>query len=177
MAVACVYGDFRAHKEQSTTGVLAALLKQLVAGVEPIPEVIKVAFDRAKREIGGRTLGLPEIHSMLVKSISASERVFICIDAVDEFPTKHQPEIWDSLQRIVRECPNIRLFITGRPHIRGEVGKNFPGCPDLPAIKPIDQDIRRYIAMRLKNDPEPDAMDTDLRADIVRTIQENISEM
>ena len=175
MAVACVYCDFNAHKEQSATGVLAALLKQLVAGVEPIPEEIKVAFNRARREVDGRAFRLPEICAILVKSVSPLLRGFICIDALDEFPIKHRPELWDSLQHIVRECPNIRLFITGRPHIREEVRKYFPEYPDKPPIKPIEEDIREYLIMRLKKDLEVDAMDTELEADILRIIPEEIS--
>ena len=128
--VACIYCDFHAHKEQSATSVLAAILKQIVAGVELIPEEIQTAFDRAKREVDGRSLRLPEICAMLVNSVSSLLRGFICIDALDEFPTKHRPKLWDSLQRIIRECPNIRLFMTGRPHIREEVRKYFPGYPD-----------------------------------------------
>ena len=177
MAVACVYGDFLAQKEQSAAGVLAALLKQLVVGAGPVQEEIKEAFERSKREVGGRALRLPEIHVMLIKSILSLRRGFICIDAFDEFAPKHQPEIWGSLQRIVRECPNLRLFITGRPHIRGEVKKYFPGYPDLPAIKPTKQEVRGYLNMRLKKDLEPDAMDMELRADIIRTIMDQISEM
>ena len=174
-AVACIYCDFHAHKEQSATGVLAALLKQIVAGVEPIPEEIQAAFDRAKREVDGRTLRLAEIHAMLVRSISSLLRGFICIDALDEFPTKHRPELWNSLQRIIRECPNIRLFITGRPHIQEEVKKYFPGYPDQPPVKPTQEDIRGYLTMRLKNDSELDAMDTRLEADILTIIPEKIS--
>ena len=175
MAVACVYCDFNAHKEQSATSVLAVLLKQLVAGVEPIPEEIKAAFDRAKREVDGRALRLPEIQEMLVKSVSSLQRGFICIDALDELPAKHRPDLWDSLRHILRECPNIRLFITGRPHIREEVRKYFPGCPDQPPIKPTEEDIREYLTMRLKKDSELDAMDTELEADILRVIPDKIS--
>jgi len=175
MAVACVYCDFQAHKEQSATSVLAVLLKQLVAGVEPFPEEIKVAFDRAKREVDGRALGLSEIQAMLVESLSSLQRGFICIDALDEFTTKHRADLWDSLRHIVRECPNIRLFITGRPHIREEVRKYFPGCPDQPPIKPTEDDIRDYLFMRLKKDLELDAMDTELEADILRIIPEKIA--
>src|SRR5437588_1975223 len=70
VAIACIYCDFHAHKTQSATGVLAALLKQLVAGVEPIPAEIKEAFERAKREVDGRPLGFPEIRAMLVNSLT-----------------------------------------------------------------------------------------------------------
>ena len=173
--MACVYCDFHAHKEQSTTAVLAVLLKQLVAGVEPIPREIKEAFERAKAKVDGRAFRLPEIHTMLVKSLSSLRRAFICIDALDEFSPKHRPELWDSLQRIIRECPSIRLFITGRPHIREEVKNYFPGYPDLPAIKPTEEDIRRYVTMRVKKDSEPDAMDAELKADILTIIPEKIT--
>ena len=175
VAIACVYCDFHAHKELSTTGMLAVLLKQLVMGVEPIPGEIEMAFKRARGEVGGRGLRLPEIRTMLVKSLSSSRRGFICIDALDEFPVKNRPELWDSLRHIIRECPNTRLFITGRPHIREEVKKYFPGYPDLAPIKPSKEDIREYIKMRLAKDPELDAMDTELEADMLTVIPDKIS--
>ena len=173
--MACIYCDFYEHKEQSATGVLAALLKQLVAGVQAIPEEITKAFERANRKVDGLALLLPEIHKMLARSALLLRRVFICIDALDEFPTKHRPELWDSLRRIVRTCPNIRLFITGRPHIREEVKKYFPGYPELSPIKPTEEEIREYVTMRLKKDPESDAMDRQLEADILRIIPGKIS--
>ena len=175
MAVACVYCDFHAHKSQSATGVLATLLKQLVAGVGSTQGEIKEAFERGQGKLDGRKLRLTEIHTMLIKFVTSLQRAFICIDALDEFPTKHRPELWDSLQHISRECPNIRLFATGRPHIREEVKKYFPGYPDLSPIRSTKQDVREYVAMRLKKDPEPDAMDPELEADILRIIPDKIS--
>ena len=173
--MACFYCDFQGHKSQSATGVLAALLKQLVAGVEPIPEEIKEAFDQAKRKVDGRSLRLIDIQAMLIRSVSSLRRGFICIDALDEFPTKHRPDLWDTLQHIVRECPKIRLFITGRPHIREEVNKYFPGYPDLSPIKPTEEDIREYVIMRLGKDLESDAMDPELEADTLAIISDKIS--
>ena len=175
VAVACMYCDFYSDKEQSATSVLVALLKQLVAGVETIPEAITKAYERAKRVVDGRTLRLPEIRAMLVQSLSCLQRGFICIDALDEFPLKQRPELWESLQHVVQECPNTRLFVTGRPHIREEVNKYFPGYPDLAPIKPTEEDIREYITMRLKKDSELDAMDAELEADILRIIPDRIS--
>ena len=175
VAVACIYCDFNAHKSQSATGVLAALLKQLVAGIEPIPKETQEAFERAKEKLDGRALRLPEIHTMLIRFTLSLRRGFICIDALDEFPTKDRPVLWGSLQHIVRECPNIRLFITGRPHIREEVKKYFPGYPDLSSVKPTEEDIRGYVTMRLRKDSESDAMDLELEADILRIIPDKLS--
>ena len=173
-AIPCMYFDFQAHKEQSAAGVLAALLKQLVAELEPMPEWITEAFKRA-REVDGRTLRLPEICEMLIESLSSLRRVFICIDALDEFPTKHRPELWGSLQDIVQNCPNTRLFITGRPHLQEEMGKYFLGYPYLIPIKPPEEDVQGYILMRLERDSEPDAMDTELKAEILEIIPDKIS--
>ena len=175
VAVACVYCDFHGHKEQLAASVLAALLKQLVAGLEQIPEAIRKAFERAKKVVDGRTLRLPEIRAMLIKSLSTLRQGFICIDALDEFPTKQRPELWNSLEHIVRECPNVRLFITGRPHIQGEVEGYFHGHPDLPPINPTKEDIKGYITMRLKGDAELDAMDKELEAEILTIIPDKIS--
>ena len=176
MVVACAYCDFLEYKEQSAAGLLASLLRQLVAGVEPIPGEIKRAFDRAKSEVDGRALRLPEICTMLIKSISSLRRGFICIDALDEFPAKHRPDLWNCLQHIIEECSNLRLFITGRPHIREEAKKYFPGHPDIPSVQPTKEDIEAYLAMRLKKDPDPCAMDKELETDILRIIPDKISD-
>ena len=175
VAIACMYCDFQAHKDQSPASVLAALLKQLVAEVESMPEQITEAFKQATREDGSRTLRLPEICAMLIKSLSSLRRVFICIDALDEFPIKHRPELWNSLRHILRECPNTRLFISGRPHMRGEVEKYFPGYPYLMPIKPPKEDTQGYILMRLERDLEPNAMDTELKAEVLRITWDKIS--
>ena len=40
----CFYFDFAARKEQSATAMLGSLLKQIVSGMETIPEDISRAF-------------------------------------------------------------------------------------------------------------------------------------
>ena len=42
---------------------------------------------------------------------------------------------------------------------------------------PDPDDIQNYVEMRLDRDTEPEVMDKDLRADIVRVILEKISDM
>ena len=90
-------------------------------GVEPILETIRGAIDRAKRVVALPDLQLLEIRATFIKSLSSLRQGFIYIDALDEFPTKPLP-------RVIRECSNTHLFITRRPHIRGEMGI-FPAIP------------------------------------------------
>ena len=175
MAVACVYCDFSAQDEQSVTGLLGALLKQVVLTLEPIPEGVQKIFEGSKRGVGGRRPLLPDILDMFSGCLSCLRRVFICIDALDEFPQKHRPELWESLKEIVLECPNIRLFLTGRLHIRAEVQKYFSNDALMLPIISRTHDIGLYLKMRLSRDPELDAMDEELETDILRIIPEAVS--
>ena len=177
MAVACVYCDFYGQSEQSATGLLGAVLKQVVSALGSIPDEVQKAFENSKGGVGGRRLLLPDILEMLVSSLSGLRRAFICIDALDEFPEKHRPELWGSLQQVVRKCPSARLFLTGRLHIRDEVWKYFPGNAELLPIGPSEHDIGSYLSMRLSRDPELDAMDEELETDIRRIIPKVISGM
>jgi len=177
MAVACVYCDFHAQNEQSATGLLGALLKQIVGALESIPDEVHKAFENSKVGINGRRPLLPDILTMLIGCLSHLRRASICIDALDEFPVKHRPELWDFLQQAVRKCPNVRLFLTGRLHIRDEVQKYFPEMAEMLPISPSEHDIGSYLKMRLGNDPELDAMNEELEADILRIIPEVASEM
>jgi len=51
--VACFYFDFAAQKEQSPVNMLGCLLRQLVFGLEEIPEEISRAYRDRKNAISG----------------------------------------------------------------------------------------------------------------------------
>ena len=175
ISVAGLYYDFFAQQEQTITNVLGAILKQLV-GMGGIPEDIRAAFQKGKREIGGRGLLHADLIRMLMIATAPPRRVFICIDALDECLPRYLPELFQSLRDIVRESPTMRIFLTGRPHVQEDIQKYFPKVVVIP-ISPNTNDIRNYLEMRLDRDATPEAMNDDLRADIVRIILEKISDM
>ena len=175
IAVVGLYCDFLAQQEQSTTSMLGAILKQLVSRGET-PEHIRKAFQKAKKEFGGRGLRLPDLVELMQTAVIALPRVFICVDALDECTPKHRREILESLREIIRVSPNTRLFLTGRPHVRDEITKCFGQVVRIP-VSPTRDDIRSYLEMRLDGDTDPDVMDDELREDIMRVIPEKISEM
>src|SRR5205807_3617129 len=111
--VACFYFDFAARKEQSATSVLGSLLKQLVSGMEGIPEEVSRAYQEQKKVIGGREPRLPDIVKML-QTITSSQRTFVCIDSLDECAAAHRTKLLDSLKQILEKSPRTRLFVTGR---------------------------------------------------------------
>ena len=176
MAVVCVYCDFHAQDEQSATGIFGTLLRQVVHGLEPIPEEVQRAFEKSKRGVGGRKLLLPDILEVLANSLSPLRMAIICIDALDELPAKHRAELWESLQKIKQMCSKTRLFLTGRLHIGGEVEKYFPSTAEMLLVSTRAHDIGLYLMMRMSRDLELDAMDKELEAEILRIIPEVISE-
>ena len=166
--VGCFYFDFAAQKEQSPTSMLGALLRQLVSGLDETPEEILRVYRHQKSAVGRRGPRLADIVRML-QTITSKKPTFICVDALDECAVRYRVEILDSLHRILQKSPNTRIFITGRPHIQFEVQKRLSGGAAICAT-PLGDDIISYLHSRLDEDTIPDAMDSSLKADILRII-------
>ena len=175
VAVACLYYDYLAQNEQSITNMIGAILKQLVGGGD-IPEDIRRGFQKGRKELGGRGLLHADLMRMLKVVIASLPKVFICIDALDECLPKNLPELLESLRDIVWESPTTRIFLTGRPHVRGAIQRYLTWVVEIP-FSPNTDDVRHYLQMKLDRDEEPEAMDDDLRADIVKTILDKMSDM
>ena len=173
VTVAYLYYDFFRQQEQTVGNMMGAILKQLV-GRGDIPNNVRETFQEGKREIGGRGLRLANLVRMLGIVIASLPQVFICIDALDECLPKNLPELLVSLRDIVRESPSTRIFLTGRPHVKEAIQRFFDKAVALP-ISLNTGDIKNYLEMRLDRDDEPEAMDNDLRADIMSIILENKS--
>ena len=174
-AVAGLYCDFLSQQEQTVNNIIGAVLKQLVSR-GGIPSYLREAFQKAKKEFGGRGPQLVDLMGMLRTTIASLPRVFICIDALDECLPRCLPELLESLKDIVQGSPATKIFFTGRPHVKADIQRYFTGAVVIP-ISPNRDDIRNYLKMRLERDAEPEAMNNDLRVDIVRVILETISDM
>ena len=171
------YCDFQAQKSQATAHMLASLLKQVVRGLRVIPEEIDCAFQKANQGSDSRGLSVSEILKLLAAALRSQKRTFICIDALDEYVAKHRPEFLRSLRSIVRDSPNVRLFVTGRPHIQAELEEHYGEAPQIIPFRPAEGDIRIYLEMKLQDDLFPKAMDSGLKRDIMKVIPEMISGM
>jgi len=169
------YCDFRDQREQTTTNIMGAILRQLAVRGEVLEHVRK-AFQKAKNEVGGRGLRLPDMVQMLKQAIAALPRVFICVDALDECLPKHLLELLVSLKDILQGSPRARIFVTGRPQVQAEITRYFTTSVIVP-ISPKTHDIERYLEKKLEMDPESDAMCDNLRAEILRVIPQRISGM
>jgi len=172
-AVACFYFDFASRNEQSPVNVLGSLLRQLVRGLERVPESVVRSFRSQKKVIGGRELQVSGI--LMFQTISTGKRTFI-FDALDECVPEHRMVILESLGQIVRESVDTRIFVTGRSHVRSEVERRLGGAAAFVLIEPTSDSITGYLREKLKSDTTPEMMSSALEANILESISQISSE-
>ena len=155
--------------------LIGSLLKQVALRGVGIVGEIKNSFDWS----GGQGLRLQEMLGLFVKTIKSCERVYICIDTMDELLPQHRSEFLRSLRDIIQEAPNTRLFLTGRPYIRGELDKHLTKGAYTIHIVPDQGDIARYLSRKMDEDDDrdPDLMRENLKIEIMKTILEKSSDM
>jgi len=90
---------------------------------------------------------------------------------------EYRVKLLDSLNKILQSSASTRIFVTGRPHIRPEIGKRLGERVTGLSISTERDDMIRYLRSRLEEDTTPDAMDSSLEAEILRKIPEKVSEM
>jgi len=130
---------------QTPENVLGALIKQIVRGPGVIPVEINSAFQKARNQVGDRGLRVPKALELLKAAVAPLDRASTCIDALDELQDKYLPQVFRPLHSISLSFPAIPLFFIGRPHIRVEINKHFPGAAQFTQIKPTREDIERYV--------------------------------
>ena len=155
--------------------MLGAILNQLLAR-DGILGLVRQAFQKGKRELGGRAVQLSDMVKMLKRTIALLPRVFICIDGLDECLPRDRQELLESLQDIVWASPTSRVFLSGRPHVRDEIQRYFTTAIMIRLTTTVG-DIERYLKKRLDRDIIPSAMDANLRAEIMWVIPRKISQM
>ena len=100
--------------------IIGSLLWQIALGAVGGVGEVNNAFEKSTQG-----LRLPEMLELFVKIIRSLERVYICADAMDELLPQHRSDFLRSLRQIIQEAPNTRIFLTGRPHIRGELDNHL----------------------------------------------------
>ena len=174
-AIMYFYFDFAARNEQSPANMLGSLLRQLVSGLEKIPESVVQGFQKQKRGTGGRGLQVSGVLEMF-QAITTTKRMFICVDALDECVPEHRMVVLESLRQILQGSPNTRIFMTGRPQVRGEVERRLDGAATFISIQPTEDGVVRYLRDKLRSDTTPEIMSSALEAEILKTILEMSSE-
>ena len=178
IAVLSLYCDYQAQKNQSAVNMIGSLLWQVALGRVEILGEIRDVFEKSEQE-GGKGLRLPDMVKLFVKTISSFERVYICVDAMNELLPQHRSEFLGALRQIIQEATNTRLFLAGRPDIRAELDEHLTKGPYTIHIVPDQGDIAKYLSQKMDEDDDrdPGLMTENLKTDIIQTMLEKASEM
>lgn len=125
-----------------------------------IPQSIVEALSERKKT--GTALELKDTYQTLKQALQSFNKVFICIDALDERTDEHRWSLIDRLQQIAipdssttAQSPLIKLFFTGRSQIEAQVNlrsKIRPFRPLSVKLEASKEDIIRFIHHRIDMD-------------------------
>jgi chromatin segregation and condensation protein Rec8/ScpA/Scc1 (kleisin family) len=140
LGVACIYLNHKEAEEQTPAKLLAGLWRQLV-----LDRDIGSAEGLYQRHREKHTTpSLDEVFDVLRPVLGEYSRVYMIVDAVDEYPEAKRQIL---LEYLVMMGSTVNLMITSRPHIHPN-----GSLPNLEAleIRANEDDIRRYVEGQIK---------------------------
>jgi hypothetical protein len=137
IGVACIYLNHKEVNNQTPSKVLAGLWRQLVLDRDigsDAKELYKQHYEKDTQPL------LQEVADILSSSIKEISKVFVVVDALDEYP-EFQQEIL--LHHLAAMGSNVNLMITSRPHISLEPF-SLSDLQNL-NIRATSDDLREYV--------------------------------
>ncbi|RSL55850.1 hypothetical protein CEP53_006964 [Fusarium sp. AF-6] len=111
--IAFLLCDFNSQQEQCPEDLLANLLKQLIRN-RPIPTDLQELFLQYKSKPPGCRPMMDELLGCLATEISSYERVFVAIDALDEYKTENWTKLLEAIFGL-QHASKLNVFVTLRP--------------------------------------------------------------
>jgi len=146
VGLAYIYCNYKELTDQTATNLIASLLQQLVRQRSNIPDSIIALY---KCHTDKRTRPLLDEYSDLLQSVVHDfSRVFIVIDALDEYIEKDGTRD-KFLNEIKKLLPNVYFLATSRWVLNIE--REFEGSVKL-EIRASDENITRYVKSRIENE-------------------------
>ncbi|KAF5983310.1 ankyrin protein [Fusarium bulbicola] len=175
--ISYIFCNFQRQDQQTSDGLLLCILKQLSAGLPLLPQCLRSLYTH--HAIQRTRPSSREIISTLGSVISEHSRVFIIMDALDEYG--NAPGARESflvqLARLQQEF-DVNLFATSRfdTTISAEIRSSFRNNMSL-EINAVRDDIGTYIEGNFNMLPSDIRQNEDLRRDIVESVQESVDGM
>jgi hypothetical protein len=167
IAVIYSYCDYRDKGYQSAADIIGSFAKQLISQSQSIP----IAVWKVYRPKAGRleAINLESAKQIVNVILPCFDSVYICIDALDECQPETRRQLLGFLKTLMGT--NIRLYLTGRSNVEGELLNAFKGISisTIPIVA-NDEDIRLYLAEKFEQDRYPEAMGDSLRAEVTNKI-------
>jgi hypothetical protein len=144
VGVACVYLSHKEAEQQTPARLISGLWRQLVLGRD-VGSVASKLYQQHREK--GTTPSLDEAFDILRFAVAQHSKVYIIVDAIDEYPEAQRRIL---LQYLAMMGSTVGVMITSRPHITADVS-----LPNLGAleIRATEEDIRRYVDAQIEISP------------------------
>jgi hypothetical protein len=141
IGVACMYLNHKEAEGQTPAKLLSGLWRQLVLGRD-ISSVIEKLYHQLREK--GTTPSVHQTFDMLRAAIGEYSKVYIIVDAIDEYPEAQRRILLEYLAVIGL---TVNLMITSRPHI--PLDNSLPNLNSL-EIRANGEDIHRYVDVKIR---------------------------
>ncbi|KAJ7444021.1 ankyrin repeat-containing domain protein [Mycena latifolia] len=144
-AVACIYLNHKERELQTPENLLASVWKQLIVD-RPLPPA---AHDLYKHHhLRDTRPSLTEVFDILQSAVAQHSKVYIIVDALDEYPEEQRNILLEHLSMLLG--PITSLMLTSRPHVT--LDDLFPDMSGL-EISATEDNIRRYVDKQIQKSP------------------------
>ncbi|KAJ7241265.1 ankyrin repeat-containing domain protein [Mycena rebaudengoi] len=142
VGVAVAYLNHKESDAHSPSNILAGLWWQLVLD-RPISAFIQKLYRKHQKQ---RTRpSLDEVREILRSTIAEYSKVFMVVDALDEYPEAQRRILLDALGAMGE---SVSLMLTSRPNIAPE---SFSPSASVVKIHAKDEDIRCYVKAQIQS--------------------------
>ncbi|KAJ7107888.1 ankyrin repeat-containing domain protein [Mycena epipterygia] len=141
IGVACIYLNYKEGEFQTLQNLLGCLWRQLVLG-KSIPDAVHALYERHHER--QTKLPLDEVRKTLVLSVTQYSKVYLIVDALDEYPEEQRTMLLQSLGEI-----GVNVMITSRPHIDPD-STTLPNLQII-EIQATENDMWQYINAQILN--------------------------
>jgi hypothetical protein len=138
VGVACIYLNHKETEAQTIPSLLSGLWRQLVFGKDITSQVQELYKQHTEK---GTRPSLDNIHLALCAAMTPFSKVYIVVDAVDEYPENQRHLLFEHLTEI---RSTVNLMITSRPHITPIADS------EVLQIRADDRDIQSYVDAYIK---------------------------
>ncbi|KAJ7706667.1 ankyrin repeat-containing domain protein [Mycena rosella] len=136
IGVAAIYLDHKETEMQTPSNLLASIWRQIVFR-KPVSLAVQQLYEKHREP---RTRPALEIfHEVLVSTVAEYSKVYLIVDALDEYPEDNRHIL---LKNLLALGQTVHLMLTSRPHIN--IHTTFESVQIL-EIRATADDVRHYV--------------------------------
>jgi hypothetical protein len=156
--------------------MIGALLKQILSAYHKhIPNAAFNLLNEQRKKT--QKPKLDEVLQFLKLVLQDFDKIYICVDAIDECNDSQRKPFVQSLSTLSTHFKSVRVFVTGRLNMKTLVERSFPVLPCAITLEANEEDIRTYIRRQLETDDNYNGMDEAFKNEIMDKIVETADGM